>query len=203
MAVKTKAFDASKYIETEADQTALLMDALESGNAGYIANALGVIAKSRNMSELSRKTGIARQALYAALSPDGNPTLDTVVKVIGALGIKLTVESEPAVPERRMHYVPASMVHREGESESYLMTMGYPTKAEARCVVREMISAGGGIVPAVIGVDGFGNHIVIGTEGSRHPMTTVGYAVVGPNRTEGGSVSKKPAKRAKEARAET
>lgn len=91
-----KKFDAAEYLDDLQSQTELLADALASGNAGYVANALGVIARARGMSELARATGLGRQSLYAALSPDGNPTLDTVLKVAKALGIDLTAKVHTA-----------------------------------------------------------------------------------------------------------
>ncbi len=57
-----------------------------------IIHAFGVIARARNMSQLARETGLSREGLYKALSPDGNPTFATVAKVAKALGFKLTVE---------------------------------------------------------------------------------------------------------------
>lgn len=89
MAIKLNRFDAAEHFDTPAAQARLVNDALASGNPGYIANALGVVARARGMSALARETGIARQALYAALSEGGNPTLDTIVKVTRALGIEL------------------------------------------------------------------------------------------------------------------
>lgn len=91
-----KKFDAAEYLDDLQSQTELLADALASGNAGYVANALGVIARARGMSELARATGLGRQSLYAALSPDGNPTLDTVLKVAKTLGIDLTAKVHTA-----------------------------------------------------------------------------------------------------------
>ena len=67
-------------------------DALESGHPSYIASVLGTIARSEGMSKIAEKTGVNRQALYTALSENGNPTLETLLKVMGALGIKLKCE---------------------------------------------------------------------------------------------------------------
>lgn len=92
MASKTTRFDASKYLESTEDQADLLNDALATGHAGYIAAALGAIARARGMSELARETGLTRQSLYKALSEDGNPTLDTVLKVANHFGLKLSVQ---------------------------------------------------------------------------------------------------------------
>lgn len=58
--------------------------------AALLSAALGDIARARGMVELARKTGLSREGLYKALSKDGNPSLGTVLKVIHALGMKLT-----------------------------------------------------------------------------------------------------------------
>lgn len=92
MAIKTAPFDAAKYFSTEEAQVDLLSDALQSGDAGYIAAAIGTVAKARGMTHVAAETGLNRQALYAALKEGGNPTLDTVLKVIGALGFRLTAQ---------------------------------------------------------------------------------------------------------------
>ena len=43
------------------------------------------------MTEIARLTGLGRQSLYKALSPEGQPEFATVLKVVRALGLKLTV----------------------------------------------------------------------------------------------------------------
>ncbi len=57
-----------------------------------VADALGIVAKARGMTQLSRDTGLARPALYRALSPDGRPEFATVLKVLRALGVRPTPE---------------------------------------------------------------------------------------------------------------
>ncbi len=88
----TTPFDAAKYFTTPESVIELLNDALESGHAPYIANALGVAARSEGMTKIAAKSGINRQALYTALSENGNPTLDTLLKVLAALGVRLKCE---------------------------------------------------------------------------------------------------------------
>jgi probable addiction module antidote protein len=85
-------FDAAKYFTTPESVIELLNDAFESGHAPYIANALGVAARSEGMTRIAAKSGVNRQALYTALSENGNPTLETLLKVMAALGIKLKCE---------------------------------------------------------------------------------------------------------------
>jgi probable addiction module antidote protein len=89
----TTPFDAAKYITTPEGLIELLNDALESGHLPYISNALGIVARSEGMTALAKKTGVNRQALYTALSENGNPTLETLLKVMTALGIRLKCEA--------------------------------------------------------------------------------------------------------------
>lgn len=93
MSIPTKPFDAAKYLTAEADQLDLISDALASGNAGYIAAAIGTVARARGMSKLAEETGYSRSTLYQALGPDGNPTLETIMKVLAALGIALNARA--------------------------------------------------------------------------------------------------------------
>jgi probable addiction module antidote protein len=89
MALKLKPFDAAKYLDTLEAQAELLNDAFKSGDSGYIAAALGTVARAHGMTELAQKTGLNRAALYEALSAEGNPTIDTIMRVSCALGIEL------------------------------------------------------------------------------------------------------------------
>ena len=88
--VKSEAFDAARYLTSPESQTELLNDALASGDAGYIANALGVIARARGMTNVAREAGVTREALYKALSETGDPRLTTLLRVARALGVTLT-----------------------------------------------------------------------------------------------------------------
>ncbi len=89
---KTKPYDAAEYLEGEEDMAAYLQAAFEEGDAALIIHALGNIARARGMTEIARQTGLRRESLYKALSPEGNPEFATVLKVVQALGIKLNAE---------------------------------------------------------------------------------------------------------------
>lgn len=93
MAIETTPFDAAEILDDPASQAELLADAFESGNATYIAQALGVVARARGMSEIAREAGVTREALYKALSERGDPKLSTLLGVARALGVKLTATS--------------------------------------------------------------------------------------------------------------
>lgn len=95
MPIKVKPFDAAKLFQTDEAQLDLITDALDTGHPGYIAAALGIVAKARGMAEVASDTGLNRQSLYAALSDQGNPTIDTVMKVLAALGIRLEAKVKP------------------------------------------------------------------------------------------------------------
>lgn len=86
----TLPFDPADFLADPEAQAELLADALASGEAGYVANALGIIARARGMSELARETGLNRQSLYTALTDGANPTLDTLLRVAKAVGLELT-----------------------------------------------------------------------------------------------------------------
>jgi probable addiction module antidote protein len=92
MPIKTKPFDASEYLDDAESQAELLSDAFESGNAAYIAQALGVVARARGMTHVAREAGVTREALYKALSEDGDPRLSTLLGVTKALGVKLKAD---------------------------------------------------------------------------------------------------------------
>lgn len=91
-------FDAAEYLTTDEDVAGFLDAAAEGGDPAHLARALATVARGRNMSKLARDTGISREGLYKALSPEGNPSFATVVRVAGALGLKLsfTVNPSPA-----------------------------------------------------------------------------------------------------------
>jgi probable addiction module antidote protein len=95
--VKTSPFDAADYINTPEDVAAFLQaafdEAFEANDPGFIAHALGVVARSKGMTQIAEKSGRSREQLYKSLSLDGNPTLATTINVMRELGVKLTAEA--------------------------------------------------------------------------------------------------------------
>jgi probable addiction module antidote protein len=94
--IKTEPFDAARYLASGEAQEELLNDALASGDAAYVAQALGVIARARGMTAVAREAGVTREALYKSLSEDGDPRLTTLLGVLAALGVTLHAEIKPA-----------------------------------------------------------------------------------------------------------
>jgi probable addiction module antidote protein len=98
MSTSTKAFspyDSADYLVGVEDAASYLEAALEEGgdDPAFVAQALGTIARSGNVSELARRAGMSREGLYKALSGDGNPSFATIMKVAKALSLKLHFES--------------------------------------------------------------------------------------------------------------
>lgn len=91
-------FDASKYLKDETDYSLYLAQAFEGGDPVEIQAALGDVAKARGMTALARETGITREALYRALSNKGNAEFATIMKVIAAMGLRLSVGAGNAAP---------------------------------------------------------------------------------------------------------
>lgn len=87
--IQTRPWDPAEHLGTEEDMAAYLEAALEEGDPALIAAALGDIARAKGMTQVARETGLGRESLYKALSPEGNPELATVLKVVRALGLRL------------------------------------------------------------------------------------------------------------------
>ena len=92
MAVETKLFDASEYMETEEAQAEYLSIVMEDGDLEEIKHALGIIARARGMTAIAREAGVTREALYKALSDKGDPKFSTLLGVVKALGLKFELK---------------------------------------------------------------------------------------------------------------
>lgn len=76
---------------TDAESITIFMaDAFESGDAGHIARALGVVARAKGMTEIAKESGLSREMLYRSFSEKGNPTLKTMLAVMRAVGVDMT-----------------------------------------------------------------------------------------------------------------
>ncbi|HZP76114.1 MAG TPA: addiction module antidote protein [Pseudolabrys sp.] len=87
---KTTRFDAVDYLDSEERQLAYITAALEAGDADFVRDALGLVARARGMSEIAKSAGLNRESLYKALGESGNPEFGTVMRIVRALGLTLT-----------------------------------------------------------------------------------------------------------------
>src|SRR6202790_3876425 len=93
MMAKTTRFDAADYLDTEERQVAYITAALETGDADFVRDALGLIARARGMGEIAKNAGLNRESLYKALGETGNPEFATVMRIVRAMGLALSARS--------------------------------------------------------------------------------------------------------------
>lgn len=91
MAIETKPWDVTEYLDSEEDIFAYIEAAFDDGDPALIKKALGDVARARGMTAMAKEAGVTREALYKALSERGDPKLSTLLGVARALGVKLTV----------------------------------------------------------------------------------------------------------------
>ena len=96
MTPKTLAWDAAAYLETPKDVAEYLAAAFETGDLSDVTHALSTIARERGMTEVSRTSGLARGSLYKAIGEGANPTLATLMSLMSALNVTLSVKPKAA-----------------------------------------------------------------------------------------------------------
>jgi probable addiction module antidote protein len=89
--ITTTPYDVAEHLRTTEESAAYLEACIEeaNGDASFIAKALGDIARAKGMSQVAQDSGLSRESLYKALSGERNPSFDTILKVINALGLRL------------------------------------------------------------------------------------------------------------------
>jgi len=92
MATTTK-FDAAEYLDSSEMIATYLKVAFEENDAALIRIALNDVARAKGMTAFARDSKVTRQALYKALGPNGNMTLETLLNVLRAMNIKLSVNA--------------------------------------------------------------------------------------------------------------
>jgi probable addiction module antidote protein len=89
-----KTFDPAEYLHDDDSRAAYLADALETDSPEFFADALAVVARSRGISDLARETGMTRPGIYKAISQEGNPSFQTMRRLLDALGLEFTVKTK-------------------------------------------------------------------------------------------------------------
>jgi probable addiction module antidote protein len=90
MVLRTRPFDPAEYLDDDKAIAAYISEALETGDVSFFADALGIVARAKGMSQIANETNLSRESLYRALSAEGNPEFVTVMNVMKALGLRLT-----------------------------------------------------------------------------------------------------------------
>jgi len=93
MKLTTREWNPLEFLKDEESIRLYIKAAQEEApdDAAFMAAVLGDVARARNLSELARQTGIARETLYKVTRGEGNPTLATVGKIARALGLRLSL----------------------------------------------------------------------------------------------------------------
>jgi probable addiction module antidote protein len=85
-------YDPAEDLASDEAVAAFMAEAFATEDPGYIAHALGVVARAKGMAQIAKQTGLSREQLYRSFSENGNPTLKTTIAVMKALGIELTAK---------------------------------------------------------------------------------------------------------------
>lgn len=92
MTKKLTTYDPAEDLTSDEAIATFMAEAFETNDAGYIAHALGVVARAKGMAQIAGQTGLSREQLYRSFSGHGNPTLKTILTVMNALGLDLTAK---------------------------------------------------------------------------------------------------------------
>ena len=91
---KTTVWDMAEHINTKEDVIGYLEAALEENDTEFLFEVIGDIARSKGMAQIAKELNLARESLYRSLSQDGNPSFNTIVKVLDNLGFQLSVRQK-------------------------------------------------------------------------------------------------------------
>lgn len=92
MIEKLTPYDPANALVNDEEMAFFMADALETGDAAYIAQSLGVVARAKGMAQVAADTGLSREQLYRSFSANGNPTLRNTLAVMKSLGLWLTTK---------------------------------------------------------------------------------------------------------------
>jgi len=101
---KSRPYDSAEFLDTPEAIQFYMDEALESDDPSLVAHALGVVARAKSMSDVARKSGLSRESLYRSLSATGKPEIGTVIRVLNALDLKLSVRprsTQKKAPRRK------------------------------------------------------------------------------------------------------
>lgn len=121
-------FDAADYLRTPEDVAEFLEVVIEDydGDSRVIVKALGVAARALGMQRIAKETGLNREGLYQALSGKGNPSFETVLKVMNAVGVEFRPKAMTRLPLANDRRASKTKAREQGR------TRRTPIKAKAR-----------------------------------------------------------------------
>lgn len=116
------------------------LNAALKDSPGIFLRALGKVAQAHQMARVAKKSGVARENLYRALSETGNPTLETLQSVLTTVGLKLAIATDvpsakTAKSSRYSHSLAAAVVARTLASKMQdQLTLGHNVSLASQTV---------------------------------------------------------------------
>lgn len=99
--VKTTRYDTADYLKDDDAVAAYIAEALETGDAAFIVDAIGIAARAKGMTRIAAASGMSRESLYKSLHREGNPEFSTILKVFDAIGLRLAAQPIKATKARK------------------------------------------------------------------------------------------------------
>lgn len=97
MTLKTTKWDVTEYLDNEEDIAEYLNAVIELDDPALLQVAIGDVAKAQGMTKIAKDAGLGRESLYKSLSAQGNPSFATILKVLHALGTRISIQPEHAI----------------------------------------------------------------------------------------------------------
>ena len=89
-------WDSAELLTNDEMIIEYLRAAIEENDPAYFAKAVGNVARAKGMTTIAEETQLGRPSLYKTLSGERDPKIGTVMKVLAALDVKLTIEPKQA-----------------------------------------------------------------------------------------------------------
>jgi len=93
---KFKKWDMAEVLDTKEDIIACLQVALADMDMEFLLETLGSLSRAKGMTQIARELNLTREGLYKSLSPNGNPSFETVVRLLEILGLEIKLEQKSA-----------------------------------------------------------------------------------------------------------
>ncbi len=100
------AFDPASSLDNQEAIAVFMADAFETGDAAYIAKALGVVVKLPGIADIARETGLSPKQIHRSFSGTGSPTLRTTLAVMGAIGVTVTTKLHRRISPKKTRLRP-------------------------------------------------------------------------------------------------
>jgi probable addiction module antidote protein len=94
MAKKLTAYDPAEDLVSDEGIAFFMEEAFKTQDPAFIAYAIGIVARTKGMTQIAKETGLSREQLYRSFSMNGNPSLKNTFAVMKALGIDWTTKTK-------------------------------------------------------------------------------------------------------------